>query len=125
MAAAAGLLPGETAESAGRAALACLAVPDASRAALLAELASDMARETPSRRRLFRLLAGRVARRRPLLLIPVVHRTGPLGVTEREAWGVTWTGKDRVRVVRAGSPGRAEDMTAEELAERFTQEHFA
>lgn len=125
MTAAADLLPGETAEAVARAELSCLKVPDASRAALLAELASDMTRETPSRRRLFRLLVGRVARRRPLVLIPVVHRTEPLGVAEREAWGVTWAGTGRARVVRAGRPDQAEEMTAEELAERFTQEHFA
>ena len=125
MTAAAGLLPGETAESSAGAALACMQVPEASRISLLAELASDMARETPSRRRLFRLLVGRVARRRPLLLIPVVHFVEPLGVTEREAWGVTWSGPGRVRVVRAGSPDRVVEMTAEELADRFTQENFA
>jgi hypothetical protein len=125
MIAAAGLLPGETAESAARAVLECLAVPGASRSALLAELASDMARETPARRRLFRLLVGRVARRRPLLLIPVVHAVKPLGVTEREAWGVTWTGPGRVRVMRAGSPDAGREMTAEELAENFTQEYFS
>jgi hypothetical protein len=125
MTAAAGLLPGDTAEAAARSVLSCLRVPDESRAALLAELASDMTRETPARRRLFRLLVGRVARRRPLILIPVVHRAQPLGVDEREAWGVTWIGKGRARVVRAGAPDRAQDMTAEELAERFTQEHFA
>jgi hypothetical protein len=125
MTAAAGMLPGETAESVARVELECLSVPEASRAALLAELSSDMARETPSRRRLFRLLVGRAARRRPLLLIPVVHRTDPLGVTETGAWGVTWIGRDRVRVVRADAPDRHEDMSAEELAERFTQEHFA
>lgn len=125
MAAAAGLLPGETAESAARAALACLSVPEAARESLLAELSSDMTRETPSRRRLFRLLVGRVARRRPLVLIPVVHRTDPLGVSETEAWGVTWISRDRVRVVKANTPDRHEEMTAEQLAERFTQEHFA
>ena len=125
MIAAAGLLPGETVESAARAVLACLQVPGAARAALLAELAGDMARETPARRRLFRLLVGRVARRRPLILIPVVHLTEPLGISEREAWGVTWTGPGRVRVVRAGSPDAGQDMTAEELAERFTQENFS
>lgn len=125
MAAAAGLLPGETAESAARAALACLSVPEAARESLLAELSSDMTRETPSRRRLFRLLVGRVARRRPLVLIPVVHRTSPLGVSETEAWGVTWISRDRVRVVKADTPDRHEEMTAEQLAERFTQEHFA
>jgi hypothetical protein len=122
MTAAAGLLPDETAGSAARAALSCLKVPEASRAALLAELSVDMARETPARRRLFRLLVGRVARRRPLLLLPVVHRTSPLGVEERAAWGVAWEGTGRARVTR-GSESSV--MTYDELAERFTQENFA
>jgi hypothetical protein len=125
MLAAAGLLPNETAQSVARAELECLSVPDASRGQLLSELAHDMTRETPSRRRLFRLLVGRAARRRPLLLIPVVHQTEPLGVSQREAWGVTRTATGRARVVRAGSPGSSQEMTAEELAERFTREHFA
>ncbi|MBI5245883.1 MAG: hypothetical protein HY923_01780 [Elusimicrobia bacterium] len=125
MTAAAGLLPGETAESAARAALAALRVPETARATLLAELARDLARETPSRKRLFRLLAGRVARRRPLVLLPIVHGTSPLGVVEREVWGVTWLSAGRVRVARAGTPGAREDMTAEELSDRFTAEHFA
>ncbi|MBI4060802.1 MAG: hypothetical protein HY403_05170 [Elusimicrobia bacterium] len=124
MTAAAGLMPGETAESAACAALGCLRVPERARAALLAELSSDMTRETPSRRRLFRLLVGRAARRRPLLLIPVVHRAEPLGVSVREAWGVTWAGRGRARVVRAGGSGEPEEMADEELAERFTREHF-
>lgn len=123
MTSAAGLNPGETIESAARAALECLQVPDAARAALLAELAADMARETPARRRLFRLLVGRVARRRPLMLIPVVHGVDPLAVTEREAWGVEWAGRGRVRVQRGS--GAPEEMTADALAERFTQENFA
>ncbi len=124
MSAAAGLLPDESAESVARAALGCMKVPEAARAALLSELSRDMTRETPARRRLFRLLVGRVARRRPLILLPIVHRTKPLGVEEREAWGVVWAGTGRARVVRAGNPGVWEDMTAEELAERFTAEHF-
>lgn len=125
MVSASGLLPGATIESAAAAALACLKVPDEARAALLSDLASDMTRETPARRRLFRVLVGRVARRRPLLILPVVHSTAPNGVTEREAWGVTRVGTDRVRVIRAGTPDRSEEMTSSELAERFTREHFA
>jgi len=125
MTSAAGLIPGETAESAANSALACLEIPDTSRVALLAELTSDMARETPSRRRLFRLLVGRVARRRPLILLPVVHATAPLGVSTREAWGVTRVGPGRARVLRAGDSGPGEEMSADELAERFTQEHFS
>lgn len=123
MACAAGLLPGETVEAAAAAALACLGVPEAARAGLLEELSRDLTRETPARRRLFRLLVGRAARRRPLVLLPIVHHTAPLGVTEREAWGVVWEGPGRARVIREG---RADEvMTAEELAARFTGENFA
>jgi hypothetical protein len=122
MTAAAGLLPGETAGSAAKAALSCLKVPEEKRAALLAELALDMSRETPARRRLFRLLVGRAARRRPLILLPVVHKTSPLGVEEKPAWGITWDGIGRVRVTRASGTSI---MTSDELAERFTQENFA
>jgi len=123
MACAAGLLPGQSAEAAGAAALSALGAPEAGRSALLSELSSDMTRETPARRRLFRLLVGRVARRRPLILLPIAHRTAPLGVTEREAWGVVWAGTGRARVVRDGRPD--EVMTAEALAARFTEENFA
>ena len=125
MAAAAGLLPDETAESVARAELNCQLIPESSRASLLSELASGLKRETPSRRRLFRLIVGRVVRRRPLVLIPVVHRTQPLGVAEGPAWGVTWLGPGRVRVVRAATPDAHEDMTADELSDRFTLENFA
>ena len=90
MVSAAGLLRGETAEAAAASSLACLAVAEAARPGLLTELSADMTRETPARRRLFRLLVGRAARRRPLMLLPIVHHTSPLGVTEREAWGVVW-----------------------------------
>ena len=125
MAAAAGLLNDQTAEVAARASLSCLAVPDAERAPLMKEFDREMTHETPLRRRFFRLLVGRVARRRPLLLLPVVHTTDPLGVTERAAWGVVWLGSGRVRVTRAVSPGAAVEMTPDELAERFTEENFA
>jgi len=125
MHAAAGLIPNETTGTVAREELESLAVSEDARVVLLEELSQDMSRETPARRRLFRLLVGRVARRLPLILIPVVHRTEPLGVEEREAWGVTWAGAGRARVVRAGRPDRPEEMTAEELAERFTKENFA
>ncbi len=125
MTVAAGLVAGETIEDAANAALAALDVPERERAALRAELENDMTRETPSRRRLFRLLVGRVARRRPLILIPVVHRTEPLGVAELQAWGLTYLGTGRVRVVFAGKPEESVEMTVEELAARFTQENFA
>ncbi len=124
MMAAVGLLRDESVEPVARALLACVQVPEAARDAIVSELACDLARETPARRRLFQILVGRVVRRRPLLLIPVVHRLDPLGVSEREAWGIVWAGTGRVRVIRAGSPDRSVEMTATELAERFTIEHF-
>lgn len=125
MAAGAGLVPGTTAEGAAGAALSCLAVPEPARSRLTGEFAESLARETPSRRRLFRLLVGRVARRRPVVLLPIVHRTDPLGVEEREAWAIERTGPGRVRVRRASSPSASEEMTADELSDRFTREHFA
>lgn len=125
MAAAAGLLPGETIAKAAGAALACLAVPEAERPALLADLARNLARETPHRRRLFRLLAGRVARRRPLVLIPVIHSTRPLGVAAREAWSWEWLAPGRVRARRADAPDAPIETTPELFADRFVEENFA
>jgi hypothetical protein len=124
MMAAAGLLPDEDAEAAAVAVLACLAVPAAERPDMLAELARDMTRETPRRLRLFRLLAGRVARRRPLVLFPVVHGTEPLGVTVGEAWSWEWTGPGRVTARSAGAPEVPIETTPEAFAERFVQENF-
>ncbi len=124
MTAAAGLLPGDGVESAAAAALACLAVPAGERPELLAELARDLSRETPRRRRLFRLLAGRVARRRPLLMIPIVHGTDPLGVAELEAWSWEWSGPGRVTARRAEAPGAAVETTPDAFADRFVEENF-
>jgi hypothetical protein len=125
MTAAAGLLPGETAAGAAAAALSCLAVPAAERAGLLAELERDLARETPRRRRLFRVLAGRVARRRPLLLIPVVHGVEPFGVSTREAWSWEWAGAGRIAARRADAPAAAVEMTPDAFADLFVGENFA
>jgi hypothetical protein len=109
MASAAGLLPGETAASAAASALECLRVPEAERAGLLSEFEEDLSRETPVRRRLFRLLAGRVARRRPLVVLPVTHRLEPPGVFLGEA-----------RALVSSDPRAAEDF-----ARDFTRENFA
>jgi hypothetical protein len=84
-----------------------------------------MTRETPSRRRLFRLLAGRVARIRPVVLLPIVHSSSPLGVSEREAWAIKRAGPGRVAVARASAPSVWEEMSADELSDRFTKENFA
>lgn len=121
MAAAAGLLSDESAGQAARAILACWKVPEDRRAGLLEDLDRELARETPSRRRLFRLFAGRVARRRPLVLLPIVHETAPPGVFERPAWGVVWKGPRRLAVTRGQT---TTEMTPDELAEAFTRENF-
>jgi hypothetical protein len=124
MTTAAGLLPDETIEAAAASALACLDVPAAARPELLADLARDLSRETPRRRRLFRVLAGRVARRRPLVLIPVVHGTDPLGVSTREAWSWEWKGPGRLTARRADAPGTAVETTPDAFADRFVEENF-
>jgi hypothetical protein len=125
MAAQAGLLPGETATRAAAAALEALSVPVERHGALLAELARDLEKETPTRERLFRLLAGRVARRRPVVLLPIVHSTEPLGVESREAWALEWRDPGRISVRRADAPERIEETTPEKFAARFVGENFA
>jgi hypothetical protein len=124
MLAASGLLPDEKVEAAALAVLACLAVPPAERPGLLASLDRDLARETPRRVRLFRLLAGRVARRRPLVIVPIVHSVEPLGVAALEAWSWEWTGYGRVTARRAGAPQTPVETTPEDFAERFFEENF-
>lgn len=124
MLAAAGLIPGSDARAAAQSALAAFDVPAAERPRLLEELRADLERETPSRRRLFRILAARVARRRPVVLIPIVHGTQPLSVRAREAWGWEWAGRGRVRALRADAPGDAVETTPEDFAGRFVAENF-
>lgn len=125
MAACAGLLPGEDAEAAARAALAALEVPPERRDELMSALRRDLTHETPTRRRLFRILAGRVARRRPLVLIPIVHRLSPLGVETREAWSWEGAGRGRVLARRADAPAAPVETSPEDFADRFVQENFA
>lgn len=125
MAAAAGLLPGETLEAAAAAVLGCLSVAQDRRPALLAELLRESSRETPTRRRLFRLIAGRVLRRRPVVFIPVVHHVDPLGVEVREACSWEAASRGRVRVRRADAPDAASEMDSGDFAESFVQENFA
>lgn len=124
MAAAAGLA-GDGAEAAAAAALEALAVPETRRAPLEAELRSDLARQTPPRRRLFRLLARRVLPRRPLLLLPVAHRADPLGVAPGEAWSWEAAGAaGDVRARRADAPDAPVEASAGDFAVRFVEENF-
>ncbi len=125
MAACAGLFPGQDGEQAAVAALSALSIPTERREPLLEELRRDLTHETPTRRRLFRLLANRVGRRRPLLFLPVVHRLAPPGIEIREAWSMETENARRVVTRRADIPEKAEAMTADEFADRFVQENFA
>ena len=125
MSAAAGLVPDVGIESASAAALSCLDVPDAERKGLLEDLARNLSRETPLRRRLFRLLAGRVARARPLVMIPVVHGDTPRGIALGEAWSWEWLKPGWVRVRRADQPEETIEMTTDAFAGRFVEENFA
>ena len=124
MCAAADLLPGETVEAAAAAALRCLGVPEAERPDLLANLALNLARETPQRRRLFQVLCGRVARRRPLLIVPVTHGTAPLGVSSGEAWSLEHLASGRIRARRGDAPDAPIVTTPESFADRFVGDGF-
>ncbi|MDD5630310.1 MAG: hypothetical protein PHU21_14695 [Elusimicrobia bacterium] len=109
-----------------------LALTREQEAAGWAALEEEWPRQTPWRRRLFRMLAGRVlARGRPVLFVPVVHRWEPRpGIVVGEAW--SW---------RAGACGRAGagrisgrvlgpapcpwQGTADEFAAEFGQANYA
>lgn len=92
--------------------------------AALGELKDELARETPYRARFFRALAGRVLRRRPVVLLPVVHRLEPLGVAFGEAWA--WTGRDgaRLRAISAGPGAEEFSGSADEFARMFVSSTF-
>lgn len=124
MAAAAGLPPGQDVREVAQAVLSCLAVPPAERPLLLSALDRDLARETPRRARLFRALAGRVVGRRPLVMIPIMHRIDPLGIALGEARSWEAAGPGRVLARRADAPEAGVETTPEAFAERFVAENF-
>ena len=125
MTAAAGLLPEDNVEAAAAAALSCLAVPESARAGLLADLAREFARETPRRARFFRVLAERVARRRPVVMIPVAHTSSPVGIAAGEAWSWEWAGRGRLNARKADAPGVCVETTPEAFADLFVEGNFA
>ena len=114
----------EDAIAAGQAAMAALGVAPGERAALAAELGADVTRQTPTRRRLFRLLAGRAARRRPLLLLPVVHGVEPPSVSVREARSLERAEDGRLLSRRASRPAQAAPAQIDAFAAAFVQENF-
>jgi hypothetical protein len=121
MIAAAGLIDGQTATSAGAAALEILSVPEERRPALIADLTEATERETPLRRRLFRILAGQV---KSAVVIPIAHRLDPRGLKILPAW--SWTSSRRGELIerRAGKTGER-TVTPDQFAESFVRENFA
>ncbi|MFA6318721.1 MAG: hypothetical protein WC943_15035 [Elusimicrobiota bacterium] len=111
------------ARDACRACLEALLLPGDAAAAALAALEEEFQRETPFRARLFKLVASRVlARGRPVVFLPLVHRTGDgvrlefgrswawregsaANVSARDSQGLVWKGSTDAfsRVLAAGS----------------------
>ncbi|MDE2038888.1 MAG: hypothetical protein KGO96_11170 [Elusimicrobia bacterium] len=91
----------------------------------LSLLSEELARETPFRRRFFRVLAGRVLRSRPVVLIPIVHRGGASpGVDIKEAWILSGLAKGMISVA-AGPAAGSRRLDCAELAQRFVSENFS
>jgi len=122
-----GRLDGPT-ESALRAVLRAAGAAEDESAARLGALADEFARETPFRRRFFRLLSKRVLERsgRPIVLVPISHDTGDeshLRCGECWVWGGQKGG--RISAVRTSEKEERWEGTADEFAERFVSENFA
>jgi hypothetical protein len=106
--------------------LAALGLSDELAAESLARLSEELGRETPFRRRFFRILAGRIARRRPVVLLPIVHRFGENpGVEVREAWGISGFEKGMMSAMMAGPVPTEWRMRPQDLAVQFVRENFS
>lgn len=105
----------------GRAVVAaCLKALDVS--ADLAELERELARETPYRRRFFRVLAGRVRPRRPVVFIPVAHydEDGRRGIEIKSPWA--WKrGEGELERFGRGAWARG---SVDDFAMAFGEENF-
>ena len=121
---------GRLSEAASRVLLQCLMtleIPQERWMESIAALREQLARETPYRLRLFRLLAARVlARGRPLVFLPIVHKVeGGLGIEVKDAWAWTRLEGERVRFSVAGSARGEQEAGVEEFAESFVRANFA
>lgn len=88
----------------------------------LAGLEAELRRETPYRGRFFRVLAGRVRRRRPIVFIPVIHHDEPgrLGVEIKRPW--VW--KEGAGDIQASGPRGPWSGSAHDFAKAFGEENF-
>lgn len=93
----------------------------------LARLEAEWPRETPFRRRIFRIWARRLlARGRPLVIMPVVHRAAePLGITVRDAWSCRSAPDGGIRARVLGDPARDWQGSADAFAEFFGRENYS
>ena len=106
--------------------LAALGLDEERAAESLGRLAEELSRETPFRRRFFRILAGRVAVRRAVVIVPIVHRGGENpGVDVKEAWGLRAFSKGMIDVAVAGPAPTDWSLPPQDLAVRFVRENFA
>jgi hypothetical protein len=93
---------------------------------LLAQLDEELARETPFRRRFFKILAARVARSRPVVIIPVTHRVGArMGVEVREACGWSGYAHGKIEAMMGGDGAARWTSSPEHFAVQFGRENFA
>lgn len=107
-----------------RAVLSALEIADSGAQAAIVDLKEELARETPYRRRFFRALAARVARERPVVLLPVVHRLSPLGVGAADAWAWTSFSNGRLRATCARGGAEAFEGSPEEFATLFVKGNY-
>jgi hypothetical protein len=106
--------------------LEALGLAPAQAAESVARLAEELGRETPFRRRFFRVLAARVLKRRPVVVLPIVHRAGAqLGVELREAWGLRAGAKNMIDATVAGPSPSDWSMRPQDFAVQFVRENFS
>lgn len=112
-------------EGAARACLDALGLPETEKSAALKDLGAELSRETPYRARFFNLLARRVFKKgRPLIFLPIVHRTeGGLGIEIKPAWAWVGFSRGRLRALIAGASAPWEG-TVGEFARKFVGENF-
>jgi hypothetical protein len=96
--------------------------PEKARASV-AELETELSRETPYRARFFTTIVARALKKRPMLILPIAHRVeGGLGVEAREAWLLSPAAGGRVSAERGD--GRRFEGTLAEFAVAFGKENF-
>lgn len=124
MCAAAGILPGQDADSAAAGVLDAFLIEGAERERLRENLKEELSYETPSRARFFRALASRAARARGIIFLPIAHRLNPSRVVIGEAQSWTKDGKI-VSWRRADKPDESSRGDAAEWGRAFVRENFA